>query len=183
MAGPGYSPSCRERGNYCIARYIFWAGCNRSTKNPTLGWRKPFFRRMWHKEVRALLLLTACWFKLLAAIAWGRVVYGYRVLRPWVCLRVCRRGAVHKRDVSLEALGCTILLFTELPRRVLLGKRASSLLRAWAMQMARSTSGRVGDTSFTASEPASQPSPSCTGLQPGNTGKPTLKRMPYSTRR
>ncbi len=80
---------------------------------------------MWHKEVRALLPLTADWFRLLAAIAWEKVVYGYRVLRPWVCLRVCCRGAVRKLDVPLEVLECTIPLFTELPRRVLLGNRAS----------------------------------------------------------
>jgi hypothetical protein len=60
---------------------------------------------MRHKVLRALLPLTACWFKLLAAIAWEKVVRGYRVLRHRVRLRVCRRGAVRKRDVFLELGG------------------------------------------------------------------------------
>src|ERR687889_2715705 len=57
---------------------------------------------MWHKALHALLPLTACWFKLMAAIAWEKVVYDYRVLRPWVRLRICRRGPVRKHDVLLE---------------------------------------------------------------------------------
>jgi hypothetical protein len=60
---------------------------------------------MWHKDLHALLPLTACWFKLVAAIAWEKVVYDYRVLRPWVRLRICRRGPVRKRDVLLELGG------------------------------------------------------------------------------
>ena len=60
---------------------------------------------MWRKNLRALLPLTAYWFKVLAAIVWEKAVDGYRVLRPRVRLRVCRRGAVRKRDVLLELGG------------------------------------------------------------------------------
>ena len=79
-------------------------GYDRSTKSyfrlaTILRWR------MWHKDLRALLPLTAYGFKLFVAIAWEKVVRGYRVLRPRVRLRVCSRGAVRKRDVRLELGG------------------------------------------------------------------------------